>query len=183
VSRFHTRSIQTTLTKACAERRFWNFHMLRKVVIETRSTELRNKGFLEELIAYFPLIRHGRHRKRCPQQFFVAAGTCFPSCCLATIQGYTDRSTFSRLIWHGPHRKRRVQRFFYSCMCIRYRGNVFIDLLPVNICLHTHTHGLIGAIYEVRRWDGLKCHDIHTKFHRYCFRHLKVDADHSGSAV
>jgi hypothetical protein len=39
----------------------------------------RHKKFWEELIAYFPLIRHGPHRK--------------PSCCLATIGGYTDTHT------------------------------------------------------------------------------------------
>jgi hypothetical protein len=37
--------------------------------------ERKNK-FWEGLIAYFPLIRHGPHRKR--------------SRCLATIEGYTD---------------------------------------------------------------------------------------------
>jgi hypothetical protein len=28
-----------------------------------------NKKFWDELIAYFPLIRHGPHRKQCAQQF------------------------------------------------------------------------------------------------------------------
>jgi hypothetical protein len=28
--------------------------------------------------------------------------------------------------------------------------------------------------YEVRRQDGLKCHDIHTKSHKYLFRHSEV---------
>jgi hypothetical protein len=46
-----------------------------------------------ELIANFPLIRHGPHRKLHLQQFFVTAGTCLPSCCLATIGGYTYRHT------------------------------------------------------------------------------------------
>jgi hypothetical protein len=49
------------------------------------------KMFWEELIDYFPLIRHF-------QQFIVAAGTLFPSRCLATIEGYTDRLTDSPLI-------------------------------------------------------------------------------------
>jgi hypothetical protein len=33
----------------------------------------------------------------------------------------------------------------------------------------------MGEIYEVRRWDGLRCHDIHTKFHKDWFSHSKVD--------
>jgi hypothetical protein len=45
------------------------------------------KKFWEELIAYFPLIRHGPHRKRRLQQFFVAAGKSLPSRCLATKGG------------------------------------------------------------------------------------------------
>jgi hypothetical protein len=28
----------------------------------------------------------------------------------------------------------------------------------------THTDRLMGGVYEVRHWDGLRCHDIHTKF-------------------
>jgi hypothetical protein len=32
----------------------------------------------------------------------------------------------------------------------------------------------LGGIYEVRRGDGLRCHDVRTKFHKYCFRHSEV---------
>jgi hypothetical protein len=31
------------------------------------------------------------------------------------------------------------------------------------------------GIYEGLRSDGLRYHDIHTKFHKDWFRHLKVD--------
>jgi hypothetical protein len=34
----------------------------------------------------------------------------------------------------------------------------------------------MGAIYEVRRFDRLRCHDIHTKFHKDWFCHSKDDA-------
>jgi hypothetical protein len=33
----------------------------------------------------------------------------------------------------------------------------------------------MGEIYEVRYWDGLRCHDIHTKFHTEWLRQSKVD--------
>jgi hypothetical protein len=33
----------------------------------------------------------------------------------------------------------------------------------------------MGGICEVRRWDGLRCHDMHTKFHEEWFRHSKVN--------
>jgi hypothetical protein len=39
----------------------------------------------------------------------------------------------------------------------------------------TQTHRLMGGIYEVRRSDGLRCHDIHTEFHKDWFMHSKVD--------
>jgi hypothetical protein len=32
--------------------------------------------------------------------------------------------------------------------------------------IHVQTHRLMGRIYEARRWNGLRCHDIHTKFHK-----------------
>jgi DNA-binding GntR family transcriptional regulator len=47
---------------------------------------------------------------------------------------------------------------------IRYCGNVFTEQLPSNI--HIQTHRLMGRIEEVRRWDGLSCHDTHTKYHK-----------------
>jgi hypothetical protein len=41
--------------------------------------------------------------------------------------------------------------------------------------IHIQTHRLMGGIYEVRRWDGVSCHDIYTNFHKDLFRHSKVD--------
>jgi hypothetical protein len=58
----------------------------------------------EEVIAYFPLIRHEPHRKSL-QQFFVAAGTSLSSCYLSNDRGYTDRPTDTG-----------VQQFFYCCV-------------------------------------------------------------------
>jgi hypothetical protein len=81
------------------------------------------KKFWEELIASFPLIRHGPHRQRL-QQFFVAPGTSLPSCYLATIGKYTDRPTDSPLIRHGPHRK-CIQQLFYCCMHSMMRERVY----------------------------------------------------------
>jgi hypothetical protein len=51
------------------------------------TTEIRNRKYWEELIAYFPLTRNGPHRKRRLKQFFVAAGTSLPNPYLATIRG------------------------------------------------------------------------------------------------
>jgi hypothetical protein len=46
-----------------------------------------DKKFLEEIIAYFRLIRHGPHRKRLLRKFFVAAGMFLPNRCLVTKRG------------------------------------------------------------------------------------------------
>jgi hypothetical protein len=81
------------------------------------------------------------------------------------------------LIRHGPHKKRRVQQFC-CCVCIRCRGNVFTDPLPSNNTgIHIQTHWLMGgtSIYEARRWNGLRCRDIHIKFYKDWFRRSKVD--------
>jgi hypothetical protein len=32
--------------------------------------------------------------------------------------------------------------------------------------LHIRTRRLVRGIYEVRRWCGLRCHDVHIKFHK-----------------
>jgi hypothetical protein len=63
--------------------------------------------FWEELIAHFPLTRHGPHRKLHLHQCFVATGTFLPSCYLATIGGYIGRPRDSHLWRHIPHRKWR----------------------------------------------------------------------------
>jgi hypothetical protein len=61
-------------------------------------------------------------------------------------------------------------------MYIRCRGNVFTKSLPSNDRgIHIQTHRLMGGIYEIRRWDGLRCHDIYTKFHKDWLRPSKVD--------
>jgi hypothetical protein len=83
-----------------------------------------NMNSWEELIACFPLIRHGSHRKRRLRQFFVPAGTSLPSCYLAKIRGYTDRPTDSPLIRHGSHRKWRFQQFLYCCRCLAKKGGL-----------------------------------------------------------
>jgi hypothetical protein len=41
--------------------------------------------------------------------------------------------------------------------------------------LHIWTLRLMGGIYEVSRWDGLRYYDIHTKFHKDWFRHSKAN--------
>jgi hypothetical protein len=78
----------------------------------------KNKKLWEELIAYFPFIRHGSHRKQCLQQFFVA-GTSLPSYYLETIWGYTGPQT------HMPNNSS-----IFACIC--FRRNVFTEPLPSN---------------------------------------------------
>jgi hypothetical protein len=34
---------------------------------------------------------------------------------------------------------------------------------------------LIGGIYELCRCNGLRCHDIYTKFQKDWFKHLKAN--------
>jgi hypothetical protein len=44
---------------------------------------------------------------------------------------------------------------------------------------YTYTHRMEGGIYEVRRWDEHRCHEILTKFHKIWFRHGKVKGTHT----
>jgi hypothetical protein len=41
--------------------------------------------------------------------------------------------------------------------------------------IHIQTQRLMGGIYELHRWDGLRSYDIRTKFHKNWFRHSKVN--------
>jgi hypothetical protein len=49
------------------------------------------------------------------------------------------------------------------------------SLLETSKIIIRVAHRLMGGIYKVYPWDGLRCHDIHIKFHKDWFRHSKVD--------
>jgi hypothetical protein len=113
------------------------------------------------------LIRHGLHRERRFQQVFVVAGTSLPSRYLAMIGGYTDRPTDTR-----------IQQFLYCCVYSLSWERVYRAVAYQRKEGYTYRKTDWwgeGGIYEVRRWDGLRCHGIHTKFHKDWFRHSKVN--------
>jgi hypothetical protein len=111
----------------------------------------KDKQFCEEIITYFPVIKQGPHRKWRLQQFFVAAGTALPSSYLATVGEYTYSQTHSSNI-------------SYVVACILCRGNVFIEPLCSNDRRDAQTYRLMGGIYELRRWDVLRCHKYIPSF-------------------
>jgi hypothetical protein len=64
----------------------------------------------------------------------------------------------------------------YSFLYICYRGNVYTKPLRSNHReIEIWTQTLMAGIYELHLWDGLRWHDIHTKFHKNWFRHSNVD--------
>jgi hypothetical protein len=97
-------------------------------------------------------------------------------------------SLFS-LILQGPHWKRRVQQFFYCCLFIGYRGKFSTQPFPSNDtgiftessrCLatirgYTYRHRLMRGIISLGRWDGLRCRDKSTKFHKDWFGRSRVN--------
>jgi hypothetical protein len=72
--------------------------------------------------------------------------------------------TYSPLVLYGPHRKRRAQQFLYCCV-------VYQLLSPSNHGGYTWWHTC--------RWEGfmdrLRCHGIHTEFHKTWLKDSKVD--------
>jgi hypothetical protein len=62
-------------------------------IVSMLTASFNNKKFWEELVTYFPLIRHGPHRKRRLQHFFFAERTCLASRCLATSGKNTHTDT------------------------------------------------------------------------------------------
>jgi hypothetical protein len=148
-----------------------------------------NEKFWEELIAYFSLIRHGPHRKRHLQNFSVAVGTILTSCYLTMRGEYTDRNIDSPLIKYRQHRKWRIHQFFYCCVYSLPRKRVYLIIaqqrkvgyILLSRCLatkrgiHIQRHRLMGGIYEIRRWNGIRSYDMHTKFHKDCIKHWKSD--------
>jgi hypothetical protein len=112
-----------------------------------------SKKILEELTFYFPLIRHGPYRKRRLQKFFIASGTSFRSCYLATIRGYTDRPTDTPATIPVL-----LTVFFAAGTCLPSRCvAIEVYTLP-SLCLATtyrHTNWLEGFVkYAVEMGSG-----------------------------
>jgi hypothetical protein len=92
--------------------------------------------------------------------------------CLATIRGYTRHT----LPFDTTRTAQKTMRPTILLLL------VFVDL---GTCLpspcsamvgrggYTYRHKVMEGINEVCRWDRLRCHDIHTKFHTDWFRHSK----------
>jgi hypothetical protein len=99
-----------------------------------------SKKFWEELIAYFPFIRHGSNRKRLLHQFFITTGRSLPSCYIASIRGYTDTHRHTR-----PTVLLLLHEFVAAgkCLpsrCLATKGGIhFIEPLPSNDKSDTHT--------------------------------------------
>jgi hypothetical protein len=96
------------------------------------------------VIAYFPLTRHGPHRKRRLQQFLFVAGTYLPGRCLATIgDTQTDPQT---LLWYHTD---RIENDAYNnsiVACVFVAAvKFFTKPLPSNIYM---THRLMGGIFK-----------------------------------
>jgi hypothetical protein len=114
----------------------------------------------------------------CYIQIFFSALCSIPLLSVLNNKFYEELIAYVPLIRRGSYIKRRVQRFFYCCICIRCRGKFYAEPLPSNgRGIYIQTHRLPRGIYEVRRSDGLRCHDINTKFHKDWFSHLKVNRE------
>jgi hypothetical protein len=59
---------------------------------------------------------------------------------------------------HFPHRKRRLKSF---------PRELFTEPLPSNSrATHMQTRRHRERIHDIRRWDGLRCHGMHTTIHK-----------------
>jgi hypothetical protein len=58
-----------------------------------------------------------------------------------------------------------------SSRCLAKRRSVCLTTMKRT---HIQTHRLMGGIYKVRCWDGLRSHAIFTNFHKDRFWHSKV---------
>jgi hypothetical protein len=98
---------------------------------------------------------------------------------LPSNNGGIDRQTY-RLFFDTTWSSQKTMRpTILPFLCVFTAARTcFSKPLPSNDKgWHIQTHRLMGTIYEVRRWDGLRCHDIlvHAKFYKDRFRHSKVD--------
>jgi hypothetical protein len=152
------------------------FHLIPKII------KIKKKKFLEELIICF-LIRQGLHRKQCLQQ-----SSKHVLCdCEATArlkfrhlgQFFLEPSDY----YNAPINK--VLHFIQSAELIRgwsqgkHNRSLMVAVQGPDCSpplLHSFIHSIMWGIYEVHCWDGLRYHDIHTKFHKCWYSHSKVNS-------
>jgi hypothetical protein len=136
-----------------------------------------NKMFEEELITYFPLKPRGPHRKRHLQELLLPWNVCTKL--LPSNNRGIHRQTHR-------HMHPTIPLLLYvfdvtgTCLpshCLAMKGGIhFTKPLPSNDRgLHTQTQRLMSGAYEVCHSNGLRCSDIHTKFHKDWFMHSKVN--------
>jgi hypothetical protein len=136
-----------------------------------------------ELIAYFPLIRLWQHRKRRLEKFFLATGTSLPSCYLATIGWYTDKTHYKTQTTQIMTRPTIILLFSVfvaagtclSSRCVAPNGGKHLNKqLSCNDRSDTHTDTQTDW-RDLFCWDELRCRDIHISFHNDWFMHSTVD--------
>jgi hypothetical protein len=100
--------------------------------------------------------------------FFVPVVTYLPSHCLATINWYTDLQT---LLWCDTDCiENEASNNSSIVACLFVAAGTFLR----SRCLETYTDTLMGGVYEIHRSDVLRCHGVHTKFHKYWFKNSQV---------
>jgi hypothetical protein len=104
-----------------------------KPMVECSLPYILNKKFWEELIAYFPLIRHAPHRKRRLQLIFFCRGNVFiePLPSKDGGGGYTDKP--HRLSFDTTRTAQKTTRpTILLCSVYSLPREVFTDPLPSN---------------------------------------------------
>jgi hypothetical protein len=60
--------------------------------------------------------------------------------------------------------------------CLAIKGYTLSSLCLATVRgINIQSHRLMEGIYEVRRWDRLRCHGIHTEFHKDWFTYSNVN--------
>jgi hypothetical protein len=104
--------------KTCNPTTVKSFFYLKKCALSLLSL-FWNKKFWGELISYFPLIRHGLHRKRRIQQFcyFCVRIRCHGNVLtqpLPSNDNHTDTQTDGRDLWSTPMRLAQMPWYTYQ---------------------------------------------------------------------
>jgi hypothetical protein len=129
-----------------------------------------NKTFWEELIAYFPwyvtdrIVNGASNNSSIVACVFLAGVKFLPT--WGSNPGLTDRLIVGRNV---------TLTLTLPRSCLATIGEFLPSRWLATIRdTHTDTHRLLGRIYKVRRWGGLRCHDI-LNFHKVWFKNSEVN--------
>jgi hypothetical protein len=104
-------------------------------------------------------------------------GECGFEFCVVNKKSSSGKNLLTTFLWYDTDRiENDASNNYFIVACVFVAAVAFLPsrCLATIGGMYIETHRLMEGIYEVRHWDGLRCHDIDIKFHKGLFSHSEI---------